>query len=137
MIEIAEVKEGDTLYDLGCGDGRIVATAAKKFGIKAYGFGIDPQRIIDSTKTVKDMKVEHLVTITRKNIFELDLSPATVITLYLLPSLNVKLIPQLEKCRPGTRIVSHDFDMKGIKPKRIYEMDTHTIYLWVTPLEKE
>ena len=137
MLEMADVKEGDILYDLGCGDGRIVSTAAKKFGVRAFGFDIDPQRIKDSTKTVKDNKVEHLVTITQKNIFELDLTTPTVITLYLLPSLNVKLIPQLERCRPGTRIVSHDFDMKGIKPKRIYEMDGHTIYLWVTPLEKE
>ncbi|MBN1533658.1 MAG: class I SAM-dependent methyltransferase [Spirochaetes bacterium] len=137
MLELAEVKSGDTLYDLGCGDGRIVVTAAKKYGVKAYGFDIDPQRIQDSTKRVQENKMGDLVTITRKNIFELDLSPANVITLYLLPSLNVKLIPQLEKCRPGTRIVSHDFDMKGIKPKRIYEMDGHTIYLWVTPLERE
>lgn len=137
MLEIAEVKEGDVLYDLGCGDGRIVATAAKKFKVKAHGFDIDPNRIKASQKTVKDFNVENLVTINKKNIFELDLTPATVIALYLLPSLNVKLIPQLEKCRPGTRIVSHDFDMKGIKPTKIYEMGNHTIYLWVTPLVKE
>ena len=137
MLELAEVKPGDTLYDLGCGDGRIVVTAAKKFGIRAYGFDIDAKRIADSTEKVKSSNLQKLVTITQKNIFELDLTPATVITLYLLPSLNVKLIPQLEKCRPGTRIVSHDFDMKGIKPQKVYEMEGHTIYLWVTPLEKE
>lgn len=137
MLEIAEVKTGDTLYDLGCGDGRIVVTAAKKFGVRAYGFDIDPQRIKDSKKRVMENNVGHLVTINNKNIFELDLTPASVITLYLLPSLNVKLIPQLERCKPGTRIVSHDFEMRGIKPKRIYETPDHTIYLWVTPLEKE
>jgi len=137
MLELAEVKEGDILYDLGCGDGRIVVTAAKKFNVKAFGFDVDPQRIQDSKKKVKENNVENLVTITKKNIFELDLKPANVITLYLLPSLNVKLIPQLEKCRPGTRIVSHDFDMRGVRPKKTVEMGGHTVYLWVTPLERE
>jgi tRNA G37 N-methylase Trm5 len=141
MLELAEVKKGDVVYDLGCGDGRIVVTAAKKFGVKAKGFDIDPQRVKESKENVEKNKVGELATIEQKDVFTLDLSEANVITLYLLPSLNVKLIPQLEKLKPGSRIVSHDFDMKGVKPKKTEKVSAngreHTIYLWVTPLEKE
>jgi len=143
MLELAQVQKDDVVYDLGCGDGRIVVTAAKKYGCRGFGFDIDPERIMDSLENVKKNKVEHLVTIEQQDIFTLDLTPASVITLYLLPSLNVKLIPQLEKLKPGTRIVSHDFDMKGVKPDQVVEVDlennggSHTIYLWTTPLKKE
>jgi SAM-dependent methyltransferase len=144
MLEMAQVKKDDVVYDLGCGDGRIVVTAAKKFGAKGIGFDIDPERIKDSLKNVKDNKVEKLVEIKQEDIFKLDLSKANVITLYLLPELNVRLIPQLEKLKPGSRIVSHDFDMRGVKPKKVITMNSggadgreHTIYLWETPLEKE
>ncbi|HQO01174.1 MAG TPA: class I SAM-dependent methyltransferase [Spirochaetota bacterium] len=137
MLEMAQVKQGDVLYDLGCGDGRIVVTAAKQYGVKAFGFDIDPERIRDSRENVRNNNVEELATITQADIFTLDLSKANVITLYLLPQLNVKLIPQLQKCRPGTRIVSHDFDMRGVRPKQIFEMGGHTIYLWETPLQME
>jgi len=137
MLEMAQVKKGDVLYDLGCGDGRIVVTAAKQYGVKAFGFDIDPERIRDSRENVRNNNVEELATITQADIFTLDLSKANVITLYLLPQLNVKLIPQLQKCRPGTRIVSHDFDMRGVRPKQIFEMGGHTIYLWETPLQME
>jgi len=144
MLEMAEVKKDDVVYDLGCGDGRIVVTAAKKYGCKATGFDIDPARIKDSNENVKKSKVEDLVQIKQEDIFKLDLSKASVITLYLLPDLNVKLIPQLEKLKPGSRIVSHDFDMKGVKPKKVVHVTPpgdgereHMIYLWVTPLEKE
>jgi tRNA G37 N-methylase Trm5 len=143
MLEVAEVKKGDVVYDLGCGDGRIVVTAAKKYGVKAVGFDIDPQRIKESKENVEKNKVGDLVDIRQEDIFTLDLAKANVITLYLLPSLNVKLMPQLDKMKPGSRIVSHNFDMRGAKPKKVIKVTPkdsgveHTVYLWVTPLEKE
>ncbi len=144
MLELCEVKKDDIVYDLGCGDCRIPVTAAKKYGCKAFGLDIDPERIKDSKENIEKNKIGKLVTVQQKDIFTLDLKDASVITLYLLPSLNVKLMPQLEKCKPGTRIVSHDFDMKGAKPKKTVRMRSggesgreHTIYLWTIPLEKE
>jgi hypothetical protein len=143
MLEMAKVTKDDIVYDLGCGDGRIVVTAAKKYGCKAYGFDVDPQRIKESNENVEKNNVGDLVTITQKDIFTLDLSQANVITLYLLPSLNVKLIPQLEKLKPGSRIVSHDFAMRGVTPDEVVTVQDddssldHTVYLWTTPLKKE
>lgn len=152
MLEMAEIKEGDVVYDLGCGDGRIVVTAAKHYGVKAVGFDINPKRIRESLENVRKNNVGHLVTIKQEDIFTLDLSEANVVTLYLLPSLNVKLMPQLEKLKPGSRIVSHDFDMLGAKPVEVYRMEIsgndnddgeyygeeqHTIYKWIVPWEKE
>ncbi|MHC4693797.1 MAG: SAM-dependent methyltransferase [Planctomycetota bacterium] len=144
MLEMAEVKKDDLVYDLGCGDGRIVVTAAKKFGCRAIGYDISPKRVKESLENVKKNNVGDLVRIEQQDIFTLDLSKANVVTLYLLPSLNVKLIPQLEKLRPGSRIVSHDFDMEGVKPDKVVTISDedddygdHTIYLWTTPLKKE
>ena len=143
MLEMAQVKKSDLLYDLGCGDGRIVVTAAKKYGCRCVGYDIDPQRIKESLENVEKNNVGDLVRIEQEDIFTLDLSKANVITLYLLPSLNVKLIPQLEKLKPGSRIVSHDFDMRGVKPDEEVEIKSdngyreHKIYLWTTPLKKE
>jgi cyclopropane fatty-acyl-phospholipid synthase-like methyltransferase len=143
MLEMAQVKKDDLLYDLGCGDGRIVITAAKKYGCKAIGYDIDPERVKESRKNVDANNVGNLVTIEQADVFTLDLSKANVVTLYLLPSLNVKLIPQLEKLKPGSRIVSHDFDMRGVKPDQVVTITPdgsfreHEIYLWTTPLKKE
>ena len=143
MLELADVKRDDLVYDLGCGDGRIVVTAAKTYGCRAVGYDIDPKRVQESLENVAENKVEHLVKVEQQDLFKLDLSQANVVTLYLLPSLNVKLIPQLEKLQPGSRIVSHSFDMKGVNPDKVVkfkcEGDSYerTIYLWTTPLKKQ
>jgi SAM-dependent methyltransferase len=134
MLELAQVKTNDVVYDLGCGDGRIVVTAAKKYGVKAIGIDIDPKRIAESRENVRTNNVGHLVTIKQADIFEQDLSPASVVTLYLLPSLNVKLIPQLQKLAPGARIISYQFDMHGVKPEQVYN-GRFTVYKWVAPLK--
>jgi SAM-dependent methyltransferase len=152
MLELAEVKAGDVVYDLGCGDGRIVVTAAKKYGVKAVGYDIDPQRVQEARANVKAAGVEHLVRIEEADVFTLDLTGASVVTLYLLPSLNVRLMPQLAKLKPGSRIVSHNFDMRGAKPLKVehvpvdpnsadegfYEGESdHTVYKWIVPWEPE
>jgi predicted RNA methylase len=143
MLELAQLRKGDVLYDLGCGDGRIVVTAAKKYGVKAIGFDIDPQRIKEARENVASNGVGNLVEIRHADIFETDLKPANVVTLYLLPELNVRLMPQLKQLRTGSRIVSHDFDMRGAKPKQVItvrtddEEEEHTIYFWTVPWEKE
>jgi SAM-dependent methyltransferase len=146
LLDVAKIQKDDVLYDLGCGDGRIVINAAKRFGIKAVGYDIDPKRVAESKENVKRNKVENLVTIEQKDIFTVDLSGATVVTLYLLPELNVRLIPQLEKLKPGSRIVSHDFDMEGVEPETTWTVIArdhrtpknreHYVYLWKTPLKK-
>jgi SAM-dependent methyltransferase len=143
MLEMAGVKQSDLLYDLGCGDGRIVVTAAKKFGCKAVGYEIDPQRVIEARDNVKKRKVEALAKIEQKDIFTLDLSEASVIALYLLPAMNVKLLPQLEKLKPGARIVAHDYPVGGLVPEKTVSMKsnednvTHSIYFYTVPLKKE
>lgn len=141
MLELAEVTKDDLVYDLGCGDGRIVVTAAQKYGCQAVGYDIDPKRIQESRENVEKNNVADRVRIEQEDIFTLDLSKANVITLYLLPELNVKLIPQLQKLRPGSRIVSHDFAMRGVKPEQVVDLTSgedevgHTIYMWRTPLK--
>ena len=142
MLSLVKVQKTDLLYDLGCGDGRIVVAAAKKFGCKAVGFDIDPPRVAEARKNVQKNHVGDLAAIKQQDIFELNLSKVNVVTLYLLPSLNVKLIPQLEKMAPGSRIVSHDFAMAGVEPDQEITMVSsednveHTIYLWTIPLKK-
>ncbi|MHC4742531.1 MAG: alkaline phosphatase family protein, partial [Planctomycetota bacterium] len=143
MLELAQAKKEDLVYDLGCGDGRIVVSAAKNYGCRAVGYDIRAKRVRESKANVEKNNVGHLVTIERKDIFTLDLSEANLVTLYLLPELNVKLVPQLEKLSPGSRIVSHDFDMKGVKPDRVVKFTSaednreHKIYLWTVPLKKK
>src|SRR5216684_9296423 len=139
MLEMAQVKKEDIVYDLGCGDARILVTAAKKYGCKGFGWDINPVRVKESLENVKTNKVEDLVTVKKGDIFKLDLKEASVVTLYLLPELNVRLMPQLEKLKPGSRIVSHDFEMQGAKPKKVVkvkaqdhngQMREHLVYLW-------
>lgn len=152
MLELAEIRPGDVVYDLGCGDGRIVVTAAKQYGVKAVGYDIDPQRVKEARENVAKAGVGHLVRIEQADIFTLDLTGASVITLYLLPSLNVRLMPQLARMKPGSRIVSHNFDMQGAKPVLVEQVNidpndaddlyivedgVHSVYKWVVPWEPE
>jgi predicted RNA methylase len=139
MLEVAEVGNKDVLYDLGSGDGRIVVTAAKKHGARAVGFDIDPQRVKEGKENVLENRVEHLATIREGDIFEQDLSEASVVSMYLLPELNVKLVPQLLKLKPGSRIVTYAYDIAGYKPDKVVRAPdgTTNIYLFKTPLKKE
>ena len=134
MLKVANVKAGDVVYDLGCGDGRIVVTAAQKYGARGVGIDIDPQRIKEANENVQKAGVGDRVKIMQADLFETSLSEATVVTLYLLPSLNVKLMPKLMKeLKPGTRIVSHAFDMGDWKPEQTINVDGRTVYYWTIP----
>lgn len=143
MLDIAVLTDKDVLYDLGCGDGRIVITAAKKYGCKAVGFDLDPKRVKEARDNVKAAGVESLVTIEEKDIFKVDLKSATVVTLYLLPDVNVKLLPQLNKLKTGAYIISHDFAIEGYKPEQEVTVTSkedkkrHKIYVWFAPLKKK
>lgn len=134
MLKLAQVKKGDILYDLGSGDGRIPVTAAKVYGIRATGIDIDPERIAEAKANVAKNKVGKLVTIRQEDLFEADFRDASVVTLYLLPSLNEKLKPRLlAELKPGTRIVSNTFDMGDWVPDKTEEVENRTIYLWTVP----
>jgi len=114
-----------------------VVAAAKQYGVKAVGFEIDPDVVRKARDNVKQNQVEHLVSIREADIFTVDLSEATVVTLYLLPELNVKLMPQLAKLKPGSRIVSHAFPMKGAKPEHVDHFNGKRLYRWRIPWENE
>jgi len=141
MLEVAQVKKEDILYDPGCGDGRICVMAAKKYGCKAVGFDLNPVRIRESLENIKRNGVDKLVRIERKDIFTVDFSEATVVTIYLLPWMNKKLVPQLQKMKPGTRIVAHDYSIEGYPPEKTITMTSkqdaveHYIYFWTLPLK--
>ena|ERR671931_1817365 len=139
MLKLANVHQGDVLYDLGSGDGRIPVTAAKRYGIRAYGIDIDPQRIQEANENAKKNGVTHLVQFRREDLFKTNFKEATVVTLYLLPDLNVKLRPRLlAELKPGTRVVSHQFDMGTWKPDKKVELSAgRTIYLWTIPPRKK
>ncbi len=130
MLKLAKVTGSDVVYDLGSGDGRIPITAAQKYGAKAIGFDINPVRIAEANANLKAAGVGDKVRFVEADLFQQDLSEATVITLYLLPSLNLKLRPTLWKLKPGTRIVSHSFDMGDWKPEATETIDGRTIYFW-------
>jgi ribosomal protein L11 methylase PrmA len=137
MLRLANVRKGDVLYDLGSGDGRIAIAAAKKFGIKAVGIDIDPDRIKEATENAKKAGVSNLVEFRNEDLFKADFKEATVVTLYLLPDLNVKLRPRLwEDLKAGTRIVSHQFDMGTWKPEKRLESNGRTVYFWTIPPKK-
>jgi len=135
MLKAAKVGAGDVVYDLGCGDGRIVITAVKDFGAaRGVGIDIDPQRIKEATENLHAAGVGDRVRFLNQDLFETNFSEASVVTLYLLPSLNLKLRPKLLKeLKPGTRIVSHAFDMGDWKPEQELDVDGRTVYLWIVP----
>lgn len=136
MLELAQIEKGDVLYDLGSGDGRIVIAAAKKYGIKAVGFEIDPVLVKDSRQIIEQAGLEGLVEIREQDIRTVDFSPASVVTMYLYPAANLRLRPVLmRELKPGSRVVSHDFGMGSWKPDRVERLEDRaglprTIYLW-------
>jgi SAM-dependent methyltransferase len=136
MLELAEVRNGDVVYDLGSGDGRIVITAARRYGVKAVGFEIDPTLVKASRDNIKEAGLEHLVEIREEDIRNVDLSPASVLTLYLYPTANLRLRSAIvRQLRPGSRVVSHQFTMGTWKPDRIDRLTDstgilRTLYLW-------
>ena len=131
MLQMAGVTGKDVVYDLGSGDGRIPITAAQKYGATGVGIDINPQRIKEANENLAKSGVGSKVKFLNQDLFETDLSPATVITLYLLPSLNVKLMPTLKKLKPGTRIVSHSFDMGSEwPPEKTQDVNGRMVYMW-------
>jgi precorrin-6B methylase 2 len=132
MLQMAQVRRGEKLYDLGCGDGRIAVAAARDYGARAVCIDIDPQRIREARENVRRNGVEHLVEVRQADLFETDFSDADVVALYLLPSLNEKLRPTLQRdLRNGARIVSHAFDMGDWAPDQQREVSGAQLYLWV------
>ena len=131
MLKLANVKAGDVIYDLGCGDGRIVITAVQRYGARGIGIDIDPQRIKEATANAQKAGVSDRVKFMQADLFETNVSEANVVTLYLLPSLNLKLRPKLMKeLRAGSRVVSHAFDMGDWKPEQEQDVNGRHIYLW-------
>ena len=138
MLKMAEVGKTDVVYDLGCGDGRIVITAAQKYGARGVGYDIDPQRISESNANAAKAGVTDRVKFSVQDLFTADFKEATVVTLYLLPEVNLRLRPKLlAELKPGTRIVSHAFDMGDWKPDKTAEIDGRMIYFWVVPEKKQ
>jgi ribosomal protein L11 methylase PrmA len=134
MLKLAKVTQTDVIYDLGSGDGRIPVTAAKTYGARGVGIDIDPQRIREANENAKAAGVTDKVKFLNQDLFTTDISEASVVTLYLLPSLNLKLMPKLMKeLKPGTRIVSHAFDMGDWKPEQTLNVNGRTVYFWTIP----
>ncbi len=134
MLRLAGVTASDTVYDLGCGDGRIVILAAKQYNARGVGIDIDPERILQSRENADRAGVEPHVRFEINDLFAADIHDATVVMLYLLPSVNARLRPKLLKeLKPGARIVSHSFEMGDWKPDKEENVDGQPIYLWIVP----
>ena len=138
MLELASVTKDDIVYDMGCGDGRILIMAAKKYGARGVGIDLDPVRIAEAKKNAEQEGVSHLVEFRAEDGTKTDISKATVVTLYLGADLNRRLRPKLlAELAPGSRVVSHDFDMGDWKPDRIVRIQDdgreHVLYLWIIP----
>ena len=142
MLKMAEVKASDLLYDLGSGDGRIPITAAKRFGTRGVGVDLDPQRIKEANENAQKAGVTDRVTFIQGDLFKTDFKEATVLTLYLLPDVNLKLKPEILKMKPGTRVVSHNYDMGDWTPEKSKTIVTpdgvdHYVYFWRVPEQKK
>jgi ribosomal protein L11 methylase PrmA len=138
MLEMANVKRNDIVYDLGSGDGRIVITAAQKYGASGVGYDIDPKRVKEANENARTAGVTDRVRFVQQDLFEADLSQATVVTLYLLPEINLKLRPKLLKeLKPGTRIVSHNYGLGDWDPIKTDTLQSatgeHLVFYWVVP----
>ena len=145
MLKMAEIQPGDLIYDLGCGDGRILIAAAKQYGVRAVGVEIDPAMVQVARKNVEDNGLADLVRIVEGDLFSVDLSEATVVMLYLLPEMNERLKPQLRRLQPGARVVSHDSGLQGMRSAGVErmvargehgEIEPHTIFKWRLPFEE-
>lgn len=134
MLDLAKVAREDTVYDLGCGDGRIVIRAASRFGCRGVGVDLNPERVSEARANATRENVTPLTRFEVGDVFSFDFSPATVVTMYLLPSVNLKLRPRLQKeLKPGSRIVSHDFDMGNWAPEATRDVGRSRIFLWTVP----
>ncbi|WP_436415876.1 class I SAM-dependent methyltransferase [Petrimonas sp.] len=138
MLDLGKVGKNDVVYDLGCGDGRIVVTAAKKYGATGIGVDLNPERIKEANENAKEKGVEKKVKFYEGNLFDFDFSKASVLTLYLLPDVNLQLKPKiLAEMKPGSRVVSHAFDMGDWKPDKQISVDGRTVYMWTVPNKKK
>ncbi|MBI4893447.1 MAG: class I SAM-dependent methyltransferase [Acidobacteria bacterium] len=136
MLKLGRIQSSDFVIDLGCGDGRIVVMAAQKFGARGIGFDLNPTRIEEANENAKKASVTDQVKFIEKNLFEADVSQATLVTLYLLPDVNLRLRPRLlSQLKTGARIVSHSFDMGDWKPDAKTEINGKTLYLWEVTAE--
>ncbi|HMR84998.1 MAG TPA: class I SAM-dependent methyltransferase [Niabella sp.] len=137
MLDLAKVNKNDVIYDLGCGDGRIIITAAKLYGATGTGVDIDPDRIAEANASAKKEGVTDKVKFVKGNLFNFDFSKASVLTLYLLPTINEMLKPKiLSEMKPGSRVVSHAFSMGDWTPDKKIEVDGKVVYLWTVPAKK-
>jgi len=142
MLHIAQVTKDDLVVDLGCGDARMLVLAAQKYGSRGIGYDIDPDMVWASRRNVEKNNVADLVQIIQADIFTVDISKADVLLIYLLPEMNLKLIPQLESLKPGSRLVFHNYELGGIVPEKKVKVisnednSIHTLYLYTTPLKR-
>ena len=141
MLKMARVKTGDLVYDLGCGDGRVLVLAAQRYGCRGLGYDIDPERVSAARLNALRGGVDHLVSIAQADLFTLDFSNADVLSLYLLPEINDKLLPKLRKLKPGARLVFHNYGLEDVEAESSQEIisnednASHTIFLYTTPLK--
>ncbi|MBW4539984.1 MAG: class I SAM-dependent methyltransferase [Myxacorys chilensis ATA2-1-KO14] len=133
MLQVANVGPNDVIYDLGSGDGRIVITAAQRFGTRGVGVDIDPERVAEAKANAQKAGVSDRVEFRQQDLFQTNLQEASVVTLYLLPEVNLRLRPKLLQLKPGTRIVSHAFDMGDWKPEQVRQVNGRTVYYWTVP----